>query len=74
MQRVVILKNVYHFFSRFTHFVFNCEIIFFFITKHLTLFKEMDDLSMHEMKCISCNNFQALVIFAKCKFHSVYDQ
>lgn len=21
----------------------------------------MDDLSMHEMKCISCNNFQALV-------------
>lgn len=29
---------------------------------------------MHEMKRISCNNFQALVIFAKCKFHSVYDQ
>lgn len=75
MQRVVILKNVYHFF--FKVFSFRIQLrnyIFFLITKHLTLFKEMDDLSMHEMKCISCNNFQALVIFAKCKFHSVYDQ
>lgn len=28
------------------------KLYFFLITKHLTLFKEMDDLSMHEMKCI----------------------
>lgn len=75
MQRVVILKNVYHFFFQGLLISYSiAKLYFFLITKHLTLFKEMDDLSMHEMKCISCNNFQALVIFAKCKFHSVYDQ
>lgn len=53
MQRVVILKNVYHFFFQGLLISYSiAKLYFFLITKHLTLFKEMDDLSMHEMKCI----------------------
>lgn len=52
MQRVVILKNVYHFFQGLLISYSIAKLYFFLITKHLTLFKEMDDLSMHELKCI----------------------